>query len=157
MKTLFKWHNRPNQSSAFCQFPLRWIYHCHSSKTTGKEIGKIHLFAVHIFKFCCIERAHKMSFFRRTLFLIFSIFLLQQQPLQQLAQQQLQCLQSSLTQIFLEVRCVYIKMPDNLKHYIPATLQFFQVDFSKTSSFFFIMKNPCLMSHQKDEHIAMIF
>ena len=22
------------------QFPFRWIYHCHSSKSTGKETGK---------------------------------------------------------------------------------------------------------------------
>ena len=28
---------------AFCQFPFRWIYYCHISKSTGKEIGKTHL------------------------------------------------------------------------------------------------------------------
>ena len=27
---------------AFCQFPFRWIYYCHSSKSTGKETGKMH-------------------------------------------------------------------------------------------------------------------
>ena len=31
---------------AFCQFPFRWIYYCHSSKSTGKETGKKHLCAV---------------------------------------------------------------------------------------------------------------
>ena len=30
---------------AFCQFPFRWIYYCHSSKFTGKETGKTHLWA----------------------------------------------------------------------------------------------------------------
>jgi hypothetical protein len=33
---------------AFFQFPFRWIYYCHSSKTTGKETGKTHLCAVSI-------------------------------------------------------------------------------------------------------------
>ena len=27
---------------AFCQFPFRWIYYCHSSKSTGKETGKMY-------------------------------------------------------------------------------------------------------------------
>ena len=31
---------------AFCQFPFRWIYYCHSSKSTGKETGKMHLCAL---------------------------------------------------------------------------------------------------------------
>ena len=31
---------------AFCQFIFRWIYYCHSSKSTGKETGKMHLCAV---------------------------------------------------------------------------------------------------------------
>ena len=31
---------------AFCQFPFRWIYYCHSSKSTGKEIGKTRLCAI---------------------------------------------------------------------------------------------------------------
>ena len=26
---------------AFCQFPFRWIYYCHRSKSTGKETGKM--------------------------------------------------------------------------------------------------------------------
>ena len=43
---------------------------------------------------------------------------------------------------------VIIKMPENLKHYIPATLQFFQVDFSERSRFFSIIKNPFLMSRK---------
>jgi hypothetical protein len=29
---------------AFWQFPFRWIYYCHSSKSTGKEAGKMHLY-----------------------------------------------------------------------------------------------------------------
>ena len=28
---------------SFCQFRFRWIYYCHSSKSTGKETGKMHL------------------------------------------------------------------------------------------------------------------
>ena len=32
---------------AFCQFLFRWIYYCHSSKSTGKETGKTYLCAVH--------------------------------------------------------------------------------------------------------------
>ena len=31
---------------AFCQFPFRWIYYCHSSKSTGTETGKTHICAV---------------------------------------------------------------------------------------------------------------
>ena len=31
---------------AFCQFPFQWIYHCHSSKSIGKETGKTHLCAL---------------------------------------------------------------------------------------------------------------
>ena len=27
---------------AFCQFPFRWIYYCHSNKSIGKETGKMH-------------------------------------------------------------------------------------------------------------------
>jgi hypothetical protein len=30
---------------AFCQFPFRWIYYCHSSKSTGKETEKTYLCA----------------------------------------------------------------------------------------------------------------
>jgi hypothetical protein len=30
----------PLHRGVFCQFPLRWIYYCHSSKSTGKEISK---------------------------------------------------------------------------------------------------------------------
>ena len=28
---------------AFWQFPFRWIYYCHSTNSTGKETGKMHL------------------------------------------------------------------------------------------------------------------
>ena len=31
---------------AFWQLPFRWIYYCHSSKSTGKETGKTHLCAM---------------------------------------------------------------------------------------------------------------
>ena len=33
----------PVHSGAFCQFLFRWITYCHSSKTIGKETGKMHL------------------------------------------------------------------------------------------------------------------
>ena len=36
----------PVHRDAFCKFPFRWIYYCHSSKSTGKETGKMHLCAV---------------------------------------------------------------------------------------------------------------
>ena len=36
-------------SGAFCQFPFRWIYYCHSSKSTGVETGKMHLCAMYDF------------------------------------------------------------------------------------------------------------
>ena len=36
------------QRGPFCQVPFRCIYHCHSSKSTGKETGKTHL--------CVLER-----------------------------------------------------------------------------------------------------
>ena len=32
---------------AFCQFPFRWIYYCHISKSTGKESGKTNLCAMY--------------------------------------------------------------------------------------------------------------
>ena len=32
---------------AICQFLFRWIYYCHSNKSTGKETGKTHLCALH--------------------------------------------------------------------------------------------------------------
>ena len=41
--------NKQLQRGAFCQFSFRWIYYCHSSKSTGKEIGKMHLCAVYCF------------------------------------------------------------------------------------------------------------
>ena len=31
---------------AICQFPVRWIYYCHSNKSTGKKTGKTQLCAV---------------------------------------------------------------------------------------------------------------
>ena len=31
---------------AFGQFPFRWIYYCHSSKSAGKVTAKTHLFAM---------------------------------------------------------------------------------------------------------------
>ena len=37
---------------AFCQFPFRWIYYCHSGKSTAKETGKTHFCALHICALC---------------------------------------------------------------------------------------------------------
>ena len=43
---------------AFCQFPFRWIYYCHSSsKSTGKETGKTQNSAV-------VYRADILTIFR---------------------------------------------------------------------------------------------
>ena len=38
-------HNKARHRGAFWQFPFRLIYYCHSSKPTGKETGKTHLYA----------------------------------------------------------------------------------------------------------------
>ena len=40
------WFGETVHRGAFCQFLFRWIYYCHSSKSTGKETGKTHLCAV---------------------------------------------------------------------------------------------------------------
>ena len=37
---------QPLHRGAFWQFPFRWIYCCHSSKSTGNETGKTHLCAL---------------------------------------------------------------------------------------------------------------
>jgi hypothetical protein len=37
------WNILPLHRGAFCQFIFRWIYCCHSSKSTGKETGKTYL------------------------------------------------------------------------------------------------------------------
>ena len=34
----------------FCQFPFQWIYYFHSTKSTGKETGKMHLCALFYFQ-----------------------------------------------------------------------------------------------------------
>ena len=39
-------HITPLHRGAFCQFPFRWIYYCHSSKSIGMETGKTHLCAL---------------------------------------------------------------------------------------------------------------
>ena len=39
---------KPLHRGALCQFPFRWIYYCHRSKSTGKETGKTHLCAVYV-------------------------------------------------------------------------------------------------------------
>ena len=41
----------PLHRGAIGQFPVRWIYYCHSSESTGKEIGKTYLCALHCCKF----------------------------------------------------------------------------------------------------------
>ena len=46
---IFVLHEAILHSGAFCQFPFRWIYHCHSSNFTRKETGKMHLCAL----YCC--------------------------------------------------------------------------------------------------------
>ena len=45
-KTLLSPLGEPIHRGAFCQFPFRWIYYCHSIKSSGKETGKIHLCAM---------------------------------------------------------------------------------------------------------------
>ena len=37
---------QPLHRGAFCKFPFRSIYYCHSSKSTGMETGKMHLGAL---------------------------------------------------------------------------------------------------------------
>ena len=39
--------SRPVHRGALCQFLFRWIYYCHSSKSTGKKTDKMHLCAVY--------------------------------------------------------------------------------------------------------------
>ena len=36
----------PLHRGVFCQFPVRWIYYCHCSKSTRKESGKMQLCAL---------------------------------------------------------------------------------------------------------------
>ena len=38
-------HSSTVHRGVFGQFPFRWIYYCHSCKSTGKEAGKTHLCA----------------------------------------------------------------------------------------------------------------
>ena len=40
------WCSGAFHRGAFCQFPFRWIYYYGSNKSTGKEIGKMHLCAL---------------------------------------------------------------------------------------------------------------
>ena len=55
MPTVFVYNrgsiNATALSGAFGQFTFRWIYYCHSSKSTKKETGKMHLCVVHTFYF----------------------------------------------------------------------------------------------------------
>jgi hypothetical protein len=39
--------NTAAHRGAFCQFPFRWIYYCHISKSTGKETDKTQFCAVY--------------------------------------------------------------------------------------------------------------
>ena len=67
MPTFFnrRWHisTTPNTTKnvctlhrgAFYKFPFRWIYYCHSSKSTGKETGKTHLCALHCLNFSALK------------------------------------------------------------------------------------------------------
>ena len=43
---LSHWLSGRLHRDAFCRFPFRWIYYCHSSKSIGKETGKMHLCAL---------------------------------------------------------------------------------------------------------------
>ena len=38
-KSVTKGSTGPGHRGALCKFPFRWIYYCHSSKSTGKETG----------------------------------------------------------------------------------------------------------------------
>ena len=38
---------------AFCQFPFRWIYYCHSSKSNGKKTGKTNLCVLVVYSNMC--------------------------------------------------------------------------------------------------------
>ena len=42
----FQFSVRPVHRGAFCQSLFRWIYYCHSSKSTGKKTGEMHLCAM---------------------------------------------------------------------------------------------------------------
>ena len=37
---------KPVHKGAICQFPVRWIFYCQSSESTGKKTDKTHLCAV---------------------------------------------------------------------------------------------------------------
>ena len=43
---------------AFCQFSFRWIYYYGSNKSTGKETGKTHLYAMVEFVIFCVLRGY---------------------------------------------------------------------------------------------------
>ena len=45
-KSKFQYFFTPLHRGAFCQFLFRWIYYCHSNKSTGKVTGKTHLCAL---------------------------------------------------------------------------------------------------------------
>jgi hypothetical protein len=36
----------PIHKDTICQLPVRWIYYCHSSESTGEKTGKTHLYAM---------------------------------------------------------------------------------------------------------------
>ena len=43
---ILKQHFITLHRGASCKFPFRWIYYCHSTKSTGKNTGKTHLYAL---------------------------------------------------------------------------------------------------------------
>ena len=43
---VLKYQVGPLHRGAICQFPVRWIYYCHSSESIGKKTGKTHLCAL---------------------------------------------------------------------------------------------------------------
>ena len=48
-------HFKTVHQDAICQFPVRWIYYCHGSESTGKKTGKTHFCAVLCTIFICFN------------------------------------------------------------------------------------------------------
>ena len=52
---------------ALCQFPFRWIYHRHGSKSTRTETGKTHLCAVSYYWGCDFSYFHGQNKYKSVL------------------------------------------------------------------------------------------
>ena len=46
---------KPMHRGAICQFPVRWIYYCHSSESTSEKTNKTHLCSVHWSRYLIFE------------------------------------------------------------------------------------------------------